>query len=175
MLPISNQLLVYRLVPMALMTAAMSLYYVGRSVDYTLIIAGLPLWLAIPTLIGMIRALAARRGLQRLLVLLPVMVALSVTTFSLQTLFRRDAPYRIALNDCLTRSVCSPAVLWSNLRTKAAGRPMMESVGDYFGDRYLGQDHGMVAEAVEALHTYADGPYATVLLGKLGLMISSAR
>lgn len=44
---------------------------------------------------------------------------------------------------------------------------MLETVGDYFGDRYLGRDNGMIAETVGVLDSETDNPYATVLLGTL--------
>lgn len=150
--PWDSELLIYRFVPMAGLMAFMSSYFVGRSVDFTLIIAFLPLAaLVIPAILKVFSLAPFQQRPARYLALIAGLAAFLPLTFSIAALYRGGSPYAVALQECLDEKVCAPRGLMGLIAARYPLRPMVDQRAD---PSYFDQS-GLTTEAIELIGTYA--------------------
>jgi len=150
--------LLNRFVPMAALCGFMSSYFAGRSVDFTLIIAFLPLSaLLIPgSLVVFDRAMSGNKQAIRIVVvpLLAIFVAIS---FSFMALYRKDGPYSIAVAECLYHKNCSPVAL---------GAALMKRLQTFDLVRNASPLDGLTKDAITLIERYsADRSEIPLFLG----------
>jgi hypothetical protein len=160
--------LFYRFVPMATLLMIQTAYFVGRSVDYTLVMAVLPFCaIAIPAVLGATAAVMGARGPAKLLAHIPVAIGLWVLTFTFLSLFRQNSPYSLLLHECRDLGRCSPAALARGLSETFHVRPVIERVRRPIADGWFDAD-GVVRDAVSMMTKWAPNePAVTTLLGRL--------
>ena len=127
-LELSNQDLFYRYIPMTVLMILMSAYYVGRSVDFTIIIAFMPFCaLFIPVLISFWQRALDSKKTRHIFFYMPALVLVWSLSFSFLGLFRSNSPYSIAIHQCVHENSCTP---WSQLKgvvEKMKMRPMVDA------------------------------------------------
>jgi hypothetical protein len=160
--------LFYRFVPMASLLMLQISYFVGRSVDFTLVMALLSFAaIAIPPTIAVTAAILAARWPIRTMALLPLAAAIWAMTFACIALFRQNAPYSLLLHECRDAGRCSPASLIRGLQETIHVRPLLEHVRRPVNDGAY-DDKGVIRDALETIFRWApDEPLVTVLLGTL--------
>ena len=165
---VDDETLFYRFVPMASLMMVQALYFAGRSVDYTLIMALLSFCaIAIPPALGVTAAILTARGPIKSLALLPVVTGLWALTFTYVSLFRQNAPYSLLLHECRDVGRCSPAALIRGLDETIHIRPLLEHVRRPINDGAF-DNKGVIRDALEIISRLApDEPLVTVLLGAL--------
>lgn len=150
--PWDSEKLFRRFVPMAGLMAFMSSYFVGRSVDFTLIIAFLPLAaLVIPAILEVFRLAPLQRRPARYLAVIAGLAAFLPLTFSIAALYRGGSPYALALQECLEEKVCAPRGLIALLAARYPLQPMIDRRAD---PNYFDQS-GLATEAIDLIRTYA--------------------
>jgi hypothetical protein len=159
-----------RYVPLAALTIAMAAYYAFRSYDYTLLIAALPFAaLTIPAVLSFVAVILSARGPARLLVLIPVLVAVPALTFAILALNRPDAAYSFAFHECRFAGRCSPAALAQILGQRLWARAVLDETGNYLSDRWIGliKPPNLIRDAVAVIEAQAGRQdRITVLLGE---------
>ena len=136
---------------MAGLTAFMSSYYVGRSVDFTLIISFLPFsTLVIPTILVLFRQAQRGKMRNRYLTAIPILVVFLAVNFSFTALYRKNGPYSIAANQCLRYGNCSPIGLAETLKQRYTLRPMLDQAANpnYYDTT------GLAREAISLIQLY---------------------
>ena len=148
--------LIYKFVPMALLTVLMSAYFVGRSVEYTIVIALLPfIGIAAPAILRIAGSAAQTKAPAPLFILATAALAgLWAVSFTVIALFRHDAPYSLFIQECRDHGRCSLAAIFSGVQEKLAARPVIEKVGNRWSDNYFDAS-GTIGEAVEAMQRLA--------------------
>ena len=161
--PWDSELLIYRFVPMAGLVAFMSSYFVGRSVDFTLIIAFLPMAaLIIPAILKAFSLAPSGQRQVRYIAVIAGLAAFFPLTFSIAALYRGGSPYAVALQECLNEHVCSPGGLMALIATRYPLRPMIDQRAD---PAYFDQS-GLTTEAIDLINTYAaDNKQIALFLG----------
>lgn len=155
--------LISRFVPVAALCGFMSSYFAGRSVDFTLIIAFLPLSvLLIPASLAVFdQAMSHNKQAIRIAVApgLAIFVAIS---FSFMALYRKDGPYSTAIVECLYRKNCSPVALGTALTERLLLRPMLDQAANpNFFDT-----SGLTKDAIALIERYSvDRPQIALFLG----------
>jgi len=148
---------VRRVAPMAGLAIVMSAYYVGRSVDFTLIIAFMP---CVALFIPMFLALTSNTtGSMKSGVVLSGMLASILAlfmTFSQIAVFRDGGPYRPFVAELVRGDL-------ADARIRFQSRPMLDAVANpNFQDL-----SGLAAETLKAIETFApEQDRLTLLLGK---------
>ena len=161
--------LYYQFLPMALLAILMSAYFVGRSVEYVIIIALLPfVALIVPGLLRTGTILAPSKHPTSLLVLtLPVLVSLWALSFTFLTLTRQGSTYSLLIQECRDYGRCTPSTLVAGLKEKLRVRPVLDQVSAQWS-RYYFDSSGAVREAVDAMQRLAaDKPTVSVFLGSV--------
>ena len=148
--------LIYKFVPMALLTVLMSAYFVGRSVEYTIVIALLPfIGIAAPAILRIAAGVAQTKAPAPLFILATAALAgLWAVSFTVLALLRHDAPYSLFIQECRDHGRCLPAAIFSGVQEKLAARPVIEKVGNRWSDNYFDAS-GTIGEAVEAMQRLA--------------------
>jgi len=143
-------------------------YFVGRSVDYTLIMGLLSFSaIAIPPTLSAVAAILNASWPIRSLALLPVATALWALTFASVSLFRQNAPYSLLLHECRDVGRCSPSTLMRGLDETVHIRPLLEHVPRPVTDGAF-DNKGVIRDTLAMISRWApDEPLVTVLLGNL--------
>jgi len=165
--PVQSSTLYYKVTPMLLLSLLMSLYFVGRSVEYTLILALLPAAaVAVSALLFLIPILLAqKRGKELIFFGFPVAIFIISLSFSINALSRTNAPYSFYLQECRDHGRCSPGALADAFTKRLNLRSVLEKAGNGFIDSYY-DTSGTVRETVEILERLQpDQSKATVLIG----------
>ena len=113
---------------MALLTVLMSAYFVGRSVEYTIIIAFLPfVGIATPAILQTATGVAhIRAPAPRFILAVAALAGLWAISFTLLALLRHDAPYSLFIHECRDHGRCSPSAIFAGLREKLrSARPVV--------------------------------------------------
>jgi hypothetical protein len=160
--------LYYKFVPMALLAILMSAYFVGRSVEYILVVALLPfVALVFPALLRLAIVLSRNQTISLLALTLPVLAGLWALSFTLLALTRSDAPYSFLLQECRDHGRCAPPAILAGLREKLLVRPVIDKNTAQWS-RYHFDETGTVREAVDALTRFApDQQTVSVFLGSV--------
>jgi hypothetical protein len=143
--------LIYRIVPMAGLTAFMSSYYVGRSVSFTLIISFLPFsTLLIPPMLTLFRKAQSSDIVHRSLAAIPALAVFIALSFSFTVLYRDNSPYSTAVNQCLQYRNCTPIGLSQTLSQRFTLRPLLDRAANpnYYDATTL------TSEAISLINTY---------------------
>jgi hypothetical protein len=150
--PFGWDVLIDRFVPMAALCGFMSSYFAGRSVDFTLIIAFLPLTaLLIPGALTVFDQAISRNRQAIRIVAVPVLAIFVAVSFSFLALYRKDGPYSTAIAECLYRKNCSPVALRSALTERLLLRPMLDQAANpNFFDT-----SGLTKDAIALIERYA--------------------
>ena len=160
--------LYYRFLPMALLAILMSAYFVGRSVEYAIIIALLPfLALVIPGLLRIGTAVSQQDRTSLLVLTLPVLVALWSLSLTFLALTRQGSPYSLLIQECRDYGRCTPSTLLAGLQEKLRVRPVIDQVSAKWSGFHFDQS-GAVREAVDAMQRLAaNHPTVSVFLGSV--------
>jgi hypothetical protein len=150
--PVSSTIAIRSIAPLAGLTVIMSSYYVGRSVDFTLIIAFLPFCaLLIPAFLSVLatRSMAANhRG--PLMVIGCLLIAVSVT-YSTIAVYRTGGPY-ITVGGALIGALAQQDDSgFSEAATRFRSRAML----DYDANPGYYEEEGIAREALRAIDTFA--------------------
>lgn len=159
--------LYYRLIPMALLGLLTSTYFIGRSVDYTVVLALLPVAaLVIPAALHWAAVCYGTAQWHRLGYLgLPMAAFVIGLTFAVPALLHPSGPYSFLYHQCLYLGRCAPASIGHALGERLHGRQVMEYVGNTYSDGYF-DAAGVVRDAVRMMENLApDQERVTVLLG----------
>ena len=157
-----------RALPAAMLTALMSSYFAGRSVDFVIIIALLPLsLLLIPASLWLANAAADRDRFAAGLLAIPLIAFLWMSSYSLLYVFRVGSPYSLYVHECRDHGRCTPDALgkgmFGKLRNEVALQP---GTGIFTMTSY---DRGIVADARRLIDRFSAGDEEiTVLLGESG-------
>jgi hypothetical protein len=164
---LSDHLLFYRYVPMAILTSFTASYYVGRSVNFTLIIALLPFCaLLIPALLRFAGIVRRDVWPMRAAVLVPTFVLVWAMSFSALAIFRDTSPYSFVFNEVRREGQFSQRALASSLERSLQKRPVLEKD---IGHQYLFDEHGVVRDGIRAIEMFAaDYNRVAIFLGLLG-------
>ena len=112
----SGDRLLRKYMPAAMLTAVMGAYFAGRSVDFTILIALLPLsMMIIPGFLWLAGIALTRDRVAISLTAIPLVALLWMSAFSCLYLFRADAPYSLIVQECRDHGRCSPAALIGGL------------------------------------------------------------
>jgi len=165
---VDNDALFYRFVPMAALLILQATYFVGRSVDFTLLMALFPFSaLAISGTLAAVGTLASERGPVRLFMLAPVAVGVWAMTFICLSLLRQGNQYSLWVHECRDLGRCSPAALAQELKKTIDERTVLEHVRKPDPDGWYDKD-GIVRDALAMLDGLAARePAVPVLLGRL--------
>ena len=147
--------LYYKFVPMALLAILMSAYFVGRSVEYLLVVALLPfVALIVPALLRTAIVLARNKPISLLMLTLPVVGGLWALSFTVLALTRYDPPYSFLLQECRDHSRCTPSTLVAGLNEKLLVRQVIDKNNAQWSQNYY-DGTGTIREAVDAMHRFA--------------------
>ena len=179
---IDSEALFYRFVPMSMLLMQQTSYFVGRSIEGTLVVAVFPFCaLAITAALTCVAAIAVEKGPIRFLALIPIVIVFWALTFTSLALLRQNystivrpcenlghcasAPYSFLLHECRDHDRCTPAAVADGLLEMLHKRPVLERVGSPATD--WGFDtRGVVRDAVSMIETWAaEEPTVTVLIG----------
>lgn len=166
---VSTAALYYRFFPMALLGILMSAYFVGRSVEYILILALLPfVALIVPGLLRTGSVLVRSRDPASLLVLtLPIVVGLWALSFTFLSLTRQGSPYSLLIQECRDHARCSPSTLYAGLKEKIGVRPVLDSLNAKWSGNYF-DGSGAIRESVDVMNRLAaNQPRVSVFLGSV--------
>ncbi|MET4450295.1 hypothetical protein [Bradyrhizobium sp. RT3b] len=162
--------LYYRFVPMALLAVLMSAYFVGRSVEYIIILALLPfVALIVPGLLRTATLLARSGDRASLLVLtLPVVIGVWALSFTFFSLERQGAPpYSLLIQECRDHGRCTPSTLFAGLKEKLGVKPVLDQLNAKWSGNYF-DSSGAIRESVDAMHRLAaDQSTVSVFLGSV--------
>jgi hypothetical protein len=160
--------LYYKFVPMALLAILMSVYFVGRSVEYILVLALLPFAaLIVPALLRLTIILARHRPVSLLLLTLPVLAGMWALSFTFLALARPDSPYSFLLQECRDHGRCTPSTLLAGLREKLIVRPVLDANKALWSQNYH-DGTGTIREAIDAMDRYAsDQTTVSIFLGSV--------
>jgi len=179
---IDSEALFYRFIPMSMSLMQQASYFVGRSIEGTLVVAVFPFCaLAITAALACVAAIAVEKGPIRLLALIPVAIGFWALTFTSLALLRQNystivrpcekldrcasAPYSFLLHECRDHSRCTPAAVADGLLETIHKRPVLERVGSP-GTDWGFDTRGVVRDAMSMIETWAPGePTVTVLVG----------
>ncbi len=154
---LTSTVMIRRYAPVAGLTIVMSSYYVGRSVDFTLIIAFLPFAvLVIPAFLSLLAQPNQDNSVRRFLTAaLGVVIATSIA-FSIPAVFRADGPYKPLIISLISGDF--PA---------AMNRFTLQPMIDQEANPNFFDTTGLAADAVRAIKTFSrDGARPTLLLGE---------
>jgi len=157
----------YKIVPMLLLSLLTSLYFVGRSVDYTLVLALLPVTaIIVPSILYLIPVMLARkRYIGLFFFAFPTIIFILSLSFSLTALSRVSAPYSFYLQECRDQNRCTPTALTTELNRRLNLRSGLEITGNGFADSYYDAS-GTIADAMDLLERLQpDQSRAVVLIG----------
>ncbi|MBR1031231.1 hypothetical protein [Bradyrhizobium liaoningense] len=166
---VSAAALCYRFLPMALLGILMSAYFVGRSVEYVLILALLPfVALIAPGLLRTGTVLVRSGNLASLLVLtLPIVVGLWALSFTFLSLTRQGSPYSLLIQECRDYGHCSPSTLYAGFKEKIGVRPVLDQLNAKWSANYF-DGSGAIRESVDATNRLAaNQPTVGVFLGSV--------
>lgn len=160
----SDRDILYGYLPMAMLAAFIALYYLGRSVDFVLLLALLPLSSLVVA--PYLNAATNWRNLGRSgrtglgLITLSIVWALAC---GYVYLYRPNSPYRMAFHECRYNGHCSVSSLVSTLgRSVEKNEPPIGTIS------YIGADgEQMIDEAVSLIRANFKGEQASVFLGTL--------
>ena len=151
--------------PAAVLAAITGAYFAGRSVDFTILIALLPLALLVvpPSLKLADIGLSGDRS-SAALAALAAGVMLWGTTFPLLYLFRAYAPYSLPFHECKDMGRCTPSALARGV-AETVRRELTLEPGDNLW-ALAGYDRAVVTEARDLIDRFSRGAsQVTVLLG----------
>jgi len=147
--PFDWEVLIGRFAPMAALSGFMASYFAGRSVDFTLIIAILPLSvLVIPAALASFHGAISGEKAAIQTAAVPVVVIFLAISFSFVALYRKDGPYSTAIAECLFRQNCTSLSLGKVVSAKFLLRPMLDQAANpnYFDTSGLAKDAiGLIA------------------------------
>jgi hypothetical protein len=124
----TDQKLLYGYVPMASLMGLMSLYYLGRSVDFTLIIAFLPFSVVI--IAAYVDGLAAwQQGGKLLRLALGLLSAgiILILTYSILALYGPNSAVRLAWHECRYHGHCMTHALLTELDQRVRNQPTLQA------------------------------------------------
>jgi hypothetical protein len=150
--PFDSDVLIHRFAPMAALTGFMSSYFAGRSVDFTLIISFLPFSaLVIPAILAAFQdSMSGRKSSVQLGAVAGSIIFVALS-FSFSALYRKGAPYSIAISECLYNRNCTPVGLTKVAAQRFLLRPMLDQAANpnYFDTT------GLAQEAISLIQRYA--------------------
>lgn len=153
---------IYCLIPMTALCLWSALYYVSRSIDYTLLIAFLP-FAAVVIAQGQ---LLLRTRLRGWVIYAGVLIG-AFGVYQTFGIWRPAGPYSFLLHECRDHDRCTPAALRGRIEDRLLARPALEAVGNQWADYRL-DNGGVLREATGLIGQYfAPGVPATVLLGRV--------
>lgn len=153
---------IYCILPMTALCLWSALYYVGRSIDYTLLIAFLPFAAVLIVqgqllLLTRVRAGAICAGI--------LISALGV--YHTLNIWSPAGPYSFLLHECRDQHRCTITALRDRLKDRLQARPVFEAVGNQWSDYRL-DDEGVLREAMSLIEqNVAPEVPVTVLLGRV--------
>jgi hypothetical protein len=167
-MPLPDDDLFYRYVPMAMLLLYQTSYFVARGVDYTLVMALLAFCaLAAPAGLAFTVSAWSARGAARVLAVLPPAVLAWTLSFVSFSLLREQTPYSLIVHECRDLGRCSPGALAAGLGRTLQVRGVLERVRRPSVDAWF-DTQGVVRETVTMIDTLAgDQPEVTVLIGQL--------
>jgi hypothetical protein len=164
LLPIDDDALFYRVVPMGGLLAVTGDYFAGRAVEFTAVIAFLPFCaLVVPAFLKTVDLCGRKRPVAIVVTLVPALAILWGLTVALAVLYREGSPYGFLVHECRDRGRCSPAALGQSLRESLSFRPWLD------GGRSLWEpdDKHIVMDGVRLIERWAaDQADPIVLLGR---------
>jgi hypothetical protein len=133
-LPISDDGLFYRCVPMAGLLAGTGAYFAGRGVDFTATIAFLPFCaLAIPAFLGAVGLCRLPQGVPLLAVSAAALVLFWGVAVALATIYREGAPHAFLVQECRDRGRCSVDALFRAMNKEGlVFRPWFDQGRDFW-------------------------------------------
>ena len=164
---LSDHLLFYRYVPMAILTSFTASYYVGRSVNFTLIIAFLPFCaLLIPALLRFAGHISKEVWPVRAAALAPAFILVWAMSFSALAIYRDTSPYSFIFNEVRREGQLSLRALADSLQRSLHKHPVLEKDS---GHQYLLDEDGVVRDGIQAIDMFAAGyDRVAIFLGLLG-------
>ena len=130
----------------------MSSYFVGRSVDFTLIIAFLPFCaLLIPIIVPLFNRALQGELQYRYLAAIPALAIFLALSFSFTALYQKNSPYSLTLSQCIHHSNCSPSALKEVFKERYLLEPML----DQSADPNFYDVSGLANEALSLIELYA--------------------
>ncbi|MGO9918788.1 MAG: hypothetical protein ACLQIB_29330 [Isosphaeraceae bacterium] len=159
LLPLNDEVLFYRFVPMGGFLAVTGSYFAGRAVDYTVVIAFLPFCaIVVPAFLKTVDLCSPARPVSVVVAVVPVLAIWCGLTVALAIVYRAGSSYDFLVHECRDRGRCSPASLGQSLQENISFRPWL--------DRPEPDDKHVVADAVRLIERWAaDQAEPIVLLG----------
>lgn len=157
-----------RALPAAMLTALTSAYFSGRSVDFVILIALLPLsLLLIPASLWLANVASSRDRFAAGLLAIPLIAFLWMSSYSLLYLFRVGSPYSLVVQECRDHGRCTPASLSEGISETLRRQLALEPETDIFA--LTSYDRGIAADAKRLIDRFAaEDAEVTVLLGESG-------
>jgi hypothetical protein len=157
----TNKLL-YHLLPMTVLCFWAALYFVGRSIDYTLLLAFLPFAAVI-----IVAGEFLLQTCARVWVISAAIIVAAYGIYESLGLWRPDGPYSFLVQECRDHGRCSLALLRERIEDRLRTRPGYEPLGNPWADYRL-DNGGVLREAMSLIEqNFAPGVPATVLLGRV--------
>jgi hypothetical protein len=153
---------IYCLLPMTVLCLWSALYYVGRSIDYTLLIA----WLPFAAVLIVQGQLLLRTQLRPWVACAGILIG-AFGIYKALGLWSPAAPYSFLLHECRDHDRCTLTALRDRIEDRLVARPGLEAVGNEWGDYRL-DNGGVLREATNLIEqNFAPRVPATVLLGRV--------
>lgn len=151
---------IYCLLPMSALCLWSALYYVSRSIDYTILIAFLPF-----VAVLIVQGQSFLRN--RLHAWVAGILIGIFGVFQTWGVWRSDGPYSFLLQECRDHNRCTPTALRDRIGDRLRVRPAFETVGNPWADYRL-DNGGVLREATSLISQhFSPGVPATVLLGRV--------
>lgn len=151
---------IYCILPMSALCLWSALYYVSRSIDYTLLIAFLP-FVAVLIVQGQLFLRT------RLRVWTAGILIGAFGIFHTFGIWRSEGPYAFLFQECRDHGRCTPSALRDRLEDRLRARPALEAVGNPWADYRL-DNGGVLREATSLIaQHFSSGAPATVLVGRV--------
>jgi hypothetical protein len=154
--------LLYGILPMTVLCLWSALYYVSRSIDYTLLIAFLPF-----AAIVIVEGDLLLRTRFRLWATCAGLLIGAYGVYLTLDIWRSGGPYSFLLQECRDHNRCTATTLSDRIVDRLQVRPVFEPVGNPWADYRL-DNGGVLDEAMTLIEqNFASGTPATVLLGRV--------
>lgn len=167
LLPIDDAVFARRVLPMNGLMVFQATYFVGRSVDFTLLIALLPFSaLVVPAVLSGSLYILRSRSFASLLLVFPIALLLWTTVYVALSLLRVGSPYAFALQECRDSKRCSLSDISAHLASLLTSRPLVSDGKVEFGQAWS-DPNGILRDSLLALDKFAiAGRKPIVLLGR---------
>jgi hypothetical protein len=154
--------LLYRVLPMSVLCLWSALYYVSRSIDYTLLIAFLPF-----AAIVIVEGQLLLRTRFRVWTACAGLLIGAYGVYQTLDIWRPGGPYSFLFQECGEHDRCTLTALRDRIADRLRVRPAFETAGNQWADYRLDND-GVLREAMSLIEqNFAPGVPATVLLGRV--------